>query len=108
MRDGEVVFRVARAIASANKPECPAEDRRFHPTIGLAPRDHVPPCPAAVDVEPNAVAARPQPAETIDMIVEYLNKNVRNAQLVLKDAVKRVATKNAGLPCLVPAGLATA
>ncbi len=30
---------------------------------------------------------------TIDMVVEYLNKNVRNAQLVLKDAVKRVANK---------------
>ncbi|QQS32542.1 MAG: S-methyl-5'-thioadenosine phosphorylase [Acidobacteriota bacterium] len=30
---------------------------------------------------------------TIDMIVEYLNKNVRNAQLILKDAVKRVASK---------------
>ncbi len=30
---------------------------------------------------------------TIEMIVEYLNKNVRNAQLVLKDAVKRVAAK---------------
>ena len=27
------------------------------------------------------------------MVVEYLNKNVRNAQLVLKDAVKRVAAK---------------
>jgi 5'-methylthioadenosine phosphorylase len=32
-------------------------------------------------------------AVTIDMVVEYLNKNVRNAQLILKDAVKRVATK---------------
>ncbi len=30
---------------------------------------------------------------TVDMVIEYLNKNVRNAQLVLKDAVKRVATK---------------
>ncbi|MBX3299799.1 MAG: S-methyl-5'-thioadenosine phosphorylase [Acidobacteria bacterium] len=30
---------------------------------------------------------------TIDMVVEYLNKNVRNAQLILKDAVKRVAEK---------------
>ncbi len=27
------------------------------------------------------------------MVVEYLNKNVRNAQLILKDAVKRVAAK---------------
>jgi len=30
---------------------------------------------------------------TVDIIIEYLNKNVRNAQLVLKDAVKRVAAK---------------
>jgi len=30
---------------------------------------------------------------TVDMVIEYLNKNVRNAQLVLKDAVKRVADK---------------
>jgi hypothetical protein len=27
------------------------------------------------------------------MVIEYLNKNVRNAQLVLKEAVKRVAAK---------------
>lgn len=33
-------------------------------------------------------------AVTIDMVVEYLNKNVRNAQLILKDAVKRVAAKD--------------
>lgn len=30
---------------------------------------------------------------TVNMVVEYLNKNVRNAQIVLKDAVKRVAEK---------------
>src|SRR5882757_11006467 len=30
---------------------------------------------------------------TIDMVIEYLNKNVRNAQLILKDAVGRVAAK---------------
>jgi len=30
---------------------------------------------------------------TVDMVIEYLNKNVRTAQLVLKDAVKRVAAK---------------
>lgn len=30
---------------------------------------------------------------TIEMIVDYLHKNVRNAQLILKDAVKRVAAK---------------
>jgi 5'-methylthioadenosine phosphorylase len=30
---------------------------------------------------------------TVDMVIEYLNKNVRNAQLILKDAVKKVAAK---------------
>ncbi len=30
---------------------------------------------------------------TVEMVIEYLNKNVRNAQLILKDAVKRVADK---------------
>jgi len=30
---------------------------------------------------------------TVDMVIEYLNKNVRNAQLILKDAVKRVEAK---------------
>lgn len=30
---------------------------------------------------------------TVNMVIEYLNKNVRNAQLILKDAVKRVAAK---------------
>lgn len=30
---------------------------------------------------------------TIEMVIGYLNKNVRNAQLILKDAVKRVASK---------------
>ncbi|MEZ5306480.1 MAG: S-methyl-5'-thioadenosine phosphorylase [Pyrinomonadaceae bacterium] len=30
---------------------------------------------------------------SIEMVVEYLNKNVRNAQLVLKEAVKRVSQK---------------
>ena len=28
---------------------------------------------------------------TIDIVVDYLNKNVRNAQLIMKDAVKRLA-----------------
>jgi 5'-methylthioadenosine phosphorylase len=32
-------------------------------------------------------------AVTIEMVVEYLNKNVRNAQLILKDAVQKVAAK---------------
>lgn len=30
---------------------------------------------------------------TLDMVVEYLGKNIRNAQLVLKEAVKRVGAK---------------
>jgi len=30
---------------------------------------------------------------TVDIVIEYLNKNVRSAQLILKDAVKRVAAK---------------
>jgi 5'-methylthioadenosine phosphorylase len=30
---------------------------------------------------------------SVEMVIEYLNKNVRNAQLILKDAVKRVAAK---------------
>jgi 5'-methylthioadenosine phosphorylase len=30
---------------------------------------------------------------TVEMVIEYLNKNVRNAQLILRDAVKRVAEK---------------
>ena len=32
------------------------------------------------------------------MVVEYLTKNVRNAQLVLKEAVKRVAAKTTPNP----------
>lgn len=35
---------------------------------------------------------------TIEMVVEYLNKNVRNAQLILKEAVKRVAAKETPNP----------
>lgn len=30
---------------------------------------------------------------TVEMVIEYLNKNVRNAQLVLRSAVRRVAAK---------------
>jgi len=30
---------------------------------------------------------------TVDIVIEYLNKNVRNAQLILKEAVQRVAAK---------------
>ncbi len=37
-------------------------------------------------------------AVSIDMVVEYLTKNVRNAQLVLKEAVKRVAAKQTPNP----------
>ncbi len=37
-------------------------------------------------------------AVSIDMVVEYLTKNVRNAQLVLKEAVKRVAAKETPNP----------
>lgn len=32
-------------------------------------------------------------AVSVEMVVEYLHKNVRNAQLILKDAVRRVAEK---------------
>lgn len=32
-------------------------------------------------------------AVTIEMVIEYLHKNVRNAQLVMKEAVKRIAVK---------------
>lgn len=35
---------------------------------------------------------------SIDMVVEYLTKNVRNAQLVLKEAVKRVDSKETPNP----------
>ncbi len=35
---------------------------------------------------------------SVDMVIEYLTKNVRNAQLVLKDAVKRVASKSTPNP----------
>jgi 5'-methylthioadenosine phosphorylase len=37
-------------------------------------------------------------AVSIEMVVEYLTKNVRNAQLVLKEAVKRVANKQTPNP----------
>ena len=35
---------------------------------------------------------------SVDMVIEYLHKNVRNSQLVLKEAVKRVAAKNTPNP----------
>jgi 5'-methylthioadenosine phosphorylase len=30
---------------------------------------------------------------SVEMVIEYLHKNVRNAQLIMKDAVQRVAAK---------------
>jgi len=35
---------------------------------------------------------------SVEMVVEYLHKNVRNAQLVLKEAVKRVSAKGTPNP----------
>jgi len=35
---------------------------------------------------------------SVEMVIEYLHKNVRNAQLVLKEAVKRVAAKQTPNP----------
>jgi 5'-methylthioadenosine phosphorylase len=35
---------------------------------------------------------------SVDMVIEYLHKNVRNAQLVLREAVKRVAAKTTPNP----------
>jgi 5'-methylthioadenosine phosphorylase len=35
---------------------------------------------------------------TLEMVISYLTKNVRNAQLVLKEAVKRVASKGTPNP----------
>jgi 5'-methylthioadenosine phosphorylase len=35
---------------------------------------------------------------SVDMVIEYLNKNVRNAQLVLREAVKRVTDKQTPNP----------
>ena len=37
-------------------------------------------------------------AVSVEMVIEYLNKNVRNAQLVLKEAVRRVAAKQTPNP----------
>jgi len=45
-------------------------------------------------------------AVTIDIVVEYLNKNVRNAQLILRDAVKRL--KNIPRTCKCDSALKTA
>jgi len=36
---------------------------------------------------------------TIDIVVEYLNKNVRNAQLIMKDAVKRLTELERNCKC---------
>jgi 5'-methylthioadenosine phosphorylase len=36
---------------------------------------------------------------TINIVVEYLNKNVRNAQLIMKEAVRRLAGSERGCKC---------
>jgi len=36
---------------------------------------------------------------TIDIVVEYLNKNVRNAQLIMREAVKRLASSERDCKC---------
>jgi 5'-methylthioadenosine phosphorylase len=36
---------------------------------------------------------------TIDIVVEYLNKNVRNAQLIMKEAVRRLASSERACKC---------
>ena len=38
-------------------------------------------------------------AVTIDTVVEYLNKNVRNAQIILRDTVKRLQTSERNCKC---------
>src|SRR5919202_1638453 len=38
-------------------------------------------------------------AVTIEMVVEYLNKNVSNAQLIMREAVKRLAERPRGCAC---------
>jgi 5'-methylthioadenosine phosphorylase len=38
-------------------------------------------------------------AVTVETVVEYLNKNVRNAQIIMKSAVKRLATAPRNCKC---------
>jgi 5'-methylthioadenosine phosphorylase len=38
-------------------------------------------------------------AVTVDTVIEYLNKNVRNAQLIMKDAVKRLSGRQRTCKC---------
>ncbi|MDQ3907393.1 MAG: S-methyl-5'-thioadenosine phosphorylase [Acidobacteriota bacterium] len=38
-------------------------------------------------------------AVTIEMVVEYLNKNVRNAQLIMRESVRRLAGRERGCSC---------
>jgi 5'-methylthioadenosine phosphorylase len=38
-------------------------------------------------------------AVTVETVVEYLNKNVRNAQLIMREAVKQLGDKPRGCPC---------
>jgi 5'-methylthioadenosine phosphorylase len=38
-------------------------------------------------------------AVSVETVVEYLNKNVRNAQVIMREAVKRLATRERGCSC---------
>ena len=38
-------------------------------------------------------------AVTIDMVVEYLNKNVRNAQVIIREAVRLLSSRERGCKC---------
>ena len=38
-------------------------------------------------------------AVTADSVIEYLNKNVRNAQLIMKEAVKRLSAQERSCKC---------
>ena len=38
-------------------------------------------------------------AVTADSVIQYLNKNVRNAQLIMKDAVKRLSDQERNCKC---------
>jgi 5'-methylthioadenosine phosphorylase len=38
-------------------------------------------------------------AVSVETVVEYLNKNVRNAQVIMREAVKRLSERQRGCPC---------
>jgi 5'-methylthioadenosine phosphorylase len=38
-------------------------------------------------------------AVSVEQVVEYLNKNVRNAQVIMRESVKRLAAKARGCSC---------